>query len=107
MYYPHSFTSSQDAIGIFQIRFQGGPICGQCVTQSGFLAANGSQVSYAIENPEDDTARVGFIMISVDPRTLSEAVRSNGAWSLASLLSHIHLSLRILITSTCFKLMFV
>ena len=46
---------------------------------------NGSQVLYAMENPNNKTVRIGFVSAG-SPGTVSEAVStSGGAWSVATL----------------------
>ncbi|KAJ3994902.1 hypothetical protein F5050DRAFT_1574664 [Lentinula boryana] len=67
---------------------QGGPDCSDCVTGSGFVGVEGSQLLYALASSATSppTLRVGFISTG-SPNTITEAVKTTGGWSLASLTS--------------------
>ncbi|KAJ3743948.1 hypothetical protein DFH05DRAFT_1399005 [Lentinula detonsa] len=66
----------------------GGPDCSDCVTGSGFVGVEGSQMLYALASSATSppTLRVGFISTG-SPNTITEAVKTTGGWSLASLTS--------------------
>ncbi|KAF9061822.1 hypothetical protein BDP27DRAFT_1485461 [Rhodocollybia butyracea] len=66
--------------------FEGGPTCTTCVTNEGFVGVAGSQMLYAMVNTATTPAvlRVGFVSAG-SPGTISEAVKTGGSWSLASL----------------------
>ncbi|KAJ3827224.1 hypothetical protein EV361DRAFT_949124 [Lentinula raphanica] len=66
----------------------GGPSCSDCVTNSGFVGVEGSQMLYALASSDTSppTLRVGFVSAG-SPNTISEAVNTNGEWSVASLTS--------------------
>ncbi|KAJ3897668.1 hypothetical protein F5879DRAFT_995696 [Lentinula edodes] len=65
---------------------QGGANCLTCVTSEGFVGVAGSQMLYAIASSATSppTLRVGFVSAG-SPNTISEAVNTGGAWSVASL----------------------
>ncbi|KAJ3730943.1 hypothetical protein DFJ43DRAFT_1189649 [Lentinula guzmanii] len=67
---------------------QGGPDCSDCVTGSGYVGVEGSQMLYALASSATSppTLRVGFISAG-SPNTITEAVKTTGGWSLASLTS--------------------
>ena len=70
---------------IWNAGWQGGPSCTQCLTASNFVAAAGSQILYAMGNPDTAELRVGFVSAGA-PTTLTEAVHDvGGEWQLGQL----------------------
>jgi len=67
------------------VGWSGGSSCAECLTSSGFVAAAGSEVLYAMGNPATAELRVGFISAGA-PGTISEAGHTvGGEWQLAQL----------------------